>query len=59
MTAVGAAHFVSVSDGRWRPIDRDRHYRPVSTGRLLVHLTDTCAGIGFPYSFGVFFGYKK
>ena len=32
---------------------------PFSTGRSLVHSTDTCAGLGFRYSFWVFFTYKK
>ena len=32
---------------------------PFTTGRSLVHSTDTCAGIGFRDSFWVFFTYKK
>ena len=59
MTAVVAAHVVAVPAVRWRSIDRDMHYRPFSTGRSLVHSTDTCAGLGFRDSFWVFFTYKK
>ena len=54
MTAVGAAHGVAVSAGGWRSIDRDCRYLPFSTGRSLVHLTYTCAGLGFRDSFGCF-----
>ena len=59
MTAVVAAHVVAVSVGRWRSIDRDRRYRPFSTGRSLVHSTDTCTGLGFRDSFPMFFAYKN
>ena len=58
MTAVVVTHVVAILAGRWRSIDRDRHYRLFSTGRSMVHSTDTCVGLGFRDSFWVFFAYK-
>ena len=54
MSPVVAAHGVAVSAGRLRSIDRGRRYGPFSTGRSLVHSTDTCCGLGFGDSFGCF-----
>ena len=54
MIAVVAAHVVTVPVGRWRSIDRDQRYRPFSTGRSLVHSTDTCPGLGFAIVLGCF-----
>ena len=59
MTAIVDAHAVAVPAGRWRSIDRDRGYRPFSTGRSLVHSTDACARPGLRDSYWVFFMYKK
>ena len=54
MIAVVVVQFITVPTGRWRSIDGDRRYRSFSTGRSLVHLTDTRAGLHFRDSFWVF-----
>ena len=59
MIAVVVVQIFTVLTGRWRSIDLDRHYRPLSTGHSPVHSTGTCAGLRFRDSFGMFFAYKK
>ena len=43
------AHFVAGPAGRWRSIDRDRHY-------ATFHSTDTCSRVGLRDSFFGIFG---
>ena len=53
------AHVVAGLAGRWRSIDCDRCYAPISMRRSLVHSTDTSARLGLRNSFWGVFVYKK